>query len=140
MLTNKKHIAFIDEYFLNGFNATQAYKSVYKKVTDASAAERGSKLLRNVNVAEEIARRQAVNAQKFEIKKEDLAKDLLDIKDRCKKDLPPTAVKAIEVLNRMFGFDAPTKIEHSGDVNFNLNIPGLTQDDEQVDGDESGEE
>jgi hypothetical protein len=127
---SKKHLAFIDAYFTNGFNATQAYKSVYKKVTDASAAERGSKLLRHVNVAPEVARRQAVNSANFEIKKEDLMKDLMDIKNNCKTSFPPSAIKAIEVLNKMNGFDQPTKIEHSGDMSINIGIVKPTDDDE----------
>lgn len=127
---SKKHLAFINEYFANGFNATRAYKSVYKKVTEASAAERGSKLLRHVNVAPIIKKMQEENAKKFEIRKEDLANDLLDIKNSCKQAFPPTAVKAIEVLNKMYGFDAPKlqKIEHSGDMSISISV--IKPDDE----------
>jgi phage terminase small subunit len=125
---NKKHLAFVDAYFLNGFNGKQAYLSVYKNVTDTAAEAAASRLLSTVKVAKEVADRQAVTAAKFEIKKEELMKDLLEIKNDCKKSFPPSAIKAIEVLNKMNGFDAPTKIEHSGELNIGLKIPGLDLD------------
>jgi hypothetical protein len=43
MALNNKQIAFIDEYFVNGFNGTKAYLSVYKGVTDETAQRNASK-------------------------------------------------------------------------------------------------
>jgi hypothetical protein len=126
---NKKHLAFVDAYFLNGFNGKQAYLSVYKDVKDTAAEAAASRLLSTVKVAKEVADRQAVTAAKFEIKKEDLMKDLLHIKNKNLDAFPPSAIKAIEVLNKMNGFDAPTKIEHSGDLNINLKIPGMDEEE-----------
>lgn len=123
-----KQQRFVNEYLID-LNAKQA--AIRAGYSPISAEFQGSKLLAMSKVSQEIAKKQANLAKKFEIKKEDLAQDLLDIKESCKKDLPPTAVKAIEVLNKMFGFDAPTKIEHSGDLNINLSIPGLTALDDE---------
>jgi hypothetical protein len=126
MITNKKHLAFIDAYFLNGFNGKQAYLSVYKNVTDTAAEAAASRLLSTVKVAKEVADRQAVTAAKFEITKEELLRDLLDIKNDCKKGFPPSALQAIKLLNQMLGYDAPTKVEHSGEmrsVNINYILP-----------------
>ena len=49
-MTNKQRM-FADEYLVNGLNATQAYKAVYKNVKkDETARAAGSRLLANVNV------------------------------------------------------------------------------------------
>jgi phage terminase small subunit len=105
-----KHKAFCDEYLSNGLNATQAYKSVYKtndKVSEASA----SRLLLNVKVKEYIQQQQEKTAKRLEIKKEDLIQDLLTIKENNMEDAPPFAIKAIEVINKMLGFNASEKQE-----------------------------
>jgi phage terminase small subunit len=105
-----KHKAFCDEYLSNGLNATQAYKSVYKtndKVSEASA----SRLLLNVKVKEYIQKQQEKTAKRLEIRKEDLIQDLLTIKENNMEDAPPFAIKAIEVINKMLGFNASEKQE-----------------------------
>lgn len=47
---NPKHQAFADEY-LRHWNATRAYKSIHPQVTERSAWQSGSRLLRNEKVA-----------------------------------------------------------------------------------------
>jgi len=108
MSLSAKHKAFCDEYLSNGLNATQAYKSVYKtndKVSEASA----SRLLLNVKIKEYIQQEQEKTAQRLELKKEDLIHDLIDIKNNNKGIRDTIAMKAIEVINKMCGFDAPIK-------------------------------
>jgi phage terminase small subunit len=54
-LKNKRHLAFADEYLVNGHNATQAYLSVYKSVKKKTTAEvNGSKLLSKIEIKEYI--------------------------------------------------------------------------------------
>lgn len=48
-----KHQAFVAEY-LTCWNATEAYRRVYPKSSDAAAASNGYKLLRNAEIAEAI--------------------------------------------------------------------------------------
>lgn len=48
-----KHRAFIDEYFLNGYNATRAYMKIYPKSGYESARALASALLTNVNIKAE---------------------------------------------------------------------------------------
>jgi hypothetical protein len=43
------------------------------------------------------------------LKKEDLIQDLIDIKNNNKGVRDAMAMKAIEILNKMSGFDAPIK-------------------------------
>jgi phage terminase small subunit len=110
MNLSAKHKAFCDEYLSNGLNATQAYKSVYKtndKVSEASA----SRLLLNVKVKDYLQKQQEKTAKRLEIRKEDLIQDLLTIKENNMEDAPPFAIKAIEVINKMLGFNATEKQE-----------------------------
>lgn len=48
---NKRHQKFAQEY-LKDFNATRAYKAIYKTRNDKTAASNGAKLLRNAKVQE----------------------------------------------------------------------------------------
>jgi phage terminase small subunit len=103
-----KHKAFCDEYLSNGMNATQAYKSVYKtndKVSEASS----SRLLLNVKIKSYIQQQQEKTAERLEITKEGLLQDLIQIKENNIETRPATAMKAIEIINKMSGFDAPIK-------------------------------
>lgn len=108
MNLSAKHKAFCDEYLANGMNATQAYKSIYKtndKVSEASA----SRLLLNVKLKEYIQEQQETTAQRLQITKEELLNDLVEIKNNNKGIRDGVAMKAIEIINKMSGFDAPIK-------------------------------
>jgi phage terminase small subunit len=112
MSLSAKHKAFCDEYLSNGLNATQAYKSVYKtndKVAEASA----SRLLLNVKVKEYLQIEGEKTAQKLQITKEELLIDLVDIKNNNKGVRDAISMKAIELISKMSGFDAPTRQEIS---------------------------
>jgi phage terminase small subunit len=110
MKLSAKHKAFCDEYLANGMNALQAYKSVYK-VADKVAGASGVRLLDNVNVKEYLQIEGQKTAEKLQITKEELLRDLQDIKNRNKGVRDQTAMKAIEIINKMSGFDAPVKSE-----------------------------
>jgi phage terminase small subunit len=110
MKLSPKHKAFCDEYLSNGMNALQAYKSIYK-VSDKVAGASGVRLLDNVNVKEYLQIEGQKTAEKLQITKEELLRDLQDIKDRNKGVRDQTAMKAIEIINKMSGFDAPVKSE-----------------------------
>ena len=103
-----KQKLFCEHYLSNGLNATQAYKSVYN-VSDKAAGASGARLLENVSIREYISKQQEKTAKKLQIKKEDLIQDLIEIKEQNKKDAPPFAIKAIEVINKMLGFNEPEK-------------------------------
>jgi len=108
MSLSPKHKAFCDEYLANGMNATQAYKSVYK-VTDKVAGASGVRLLENVRVKEYLKQEGEKTAERLNITKEELLRDLQDIKNNNKGIRDGIAIKAIEVINKMSGFDAPIK-------------------------------
>jgi phage terminase small subunit len=107
-----KHKAFCDEYLANGLNATQAYKSVYK-TTDKVSEASSSRLLLNVKVKEYLQQEGQKTAERLQITKEELLNDLVEIKNNNKGIRDVTAMKAIELISKMSGFDAPTRQEIS---------------------------
>ena len=108
MNLSAKHKAFCDEYLANGMNATQAYKSVYK-TNDKVAGASGGRLLENVKIKEYIQEQQETTAERLQISKEELLNDLVEIKNNNKGVRDGVAMKAIEIINKMSGFDAPIK-------------------------------
>jgi len=112
MSLSAKHKAFCDEYLSNGMNALQAYKSVYK-VSDKVAGASGVRLLDNVNIKEYLQEQGEKTAERLQITKEELLNDLVDIKNNNKGIRDVTAMKAIELISKMSGFDAPTRQEIS---------------------------
>ena len=91
-------------------NATRAYATVYK-VNDRVAGPSGDRLLKNVKVEEYLQEQKQNLAKRLNITKEEILLDLQDIKDRNKGVRDATAMKAIEIINKMSGFDAPVKSE-----------------------------
>lgn len=110
MSLSAKHKAFCDEYLANGMNATRAYATVYK-VNDKVAGPSGDRLLKNVKVEEYLQQERENLAKRLNITKEEILLDLQDIKNRNKGVRDATAMKAIEIINKMSGFDAPVKSE-----------------------------
>jgi phage terminase small subunit len=109
----EKQSRFIDEYMVNGFNARLAYMSVYPVSSESTADANASRLLSNAKVKEEISRRQEENRKKYEVTKEEVVEVVKSIMINNRKDAPPFALKAAEILNKMFGFNAADKVELS---------------------------
>jgi phage terminase small subunit len=107
-----KHKAFCDEYLSNGMNATQAYKTVYG-VSDKVAESSGARLIRNDKVMEYLQQEGEKTAERLQITKEGLLNDLQDIKMRNLGSRDQLSIKAIELISKMSGFDAPTRQEIS---------------------------
>lgn len=77
-MTNKQK-AFVDEYLID-FNATRAYKTVYKNVkSDDVAAQAGSRLLRNVKVEEYLNKRMKDREKRTEITQDKVLNELAQI-------------------------------------------------------------
>ena len=74
-LTEKQKI-FADEYLMD-LNATRAYKAAYPKVKkDSTAAQAGSRMLRNVKVADYIRERMEEREKRTEITQDRVLKEL----------------------------------------------------------------
>ena len=126
MSLSQRHRMFCDEYLSNGMNGTQAYKKVYK-VSDKVAGASSARLLDNANIKKYLQEQQEIISQRLEIKKEDLIQDLIDIKNNNKEDAPPFAIKAIEVINKMLGYNATEKSE----VTINQEQPLFLDDEDE---------
>lgn len=135
-LKNKKHEAFCVSYMKNNHNATKAYCEVYG-VGDGTGGVNGFKLLKNAKIVARIDYLQSQIAKKVMITREELIMDLIDIKNNNKIEFSPSALKAIEIINKMCGFNEPEKIEHSGIIR--LGIPGVIDNTKSIEEEESGE-
>ena len=108
---NPKHKLFCEVYMANGMNATNAYRTVYKTKHQRTSEAAGGRLLQNVEVKAYLKELQQKTAQTLNITKEELIKDLADIKNNNKDEQPNVATKAIEVLNKMLGYNEPEKVD-----------------------------
>lgn len=133
MINNAKHKLFADTYLSNGMNATQAYLSVYKSVKNIKTAEAASsRLLSNVKVTDYIQKEQNKASQKLGVTRDEIIADLKQIKDDCKAkgEYPPHALKAIEILNKMLGFNEPEQIHVKNTWSIGFDIP-IDKDEEE---------
>lgn len=103
-MLNNRQLRFIDEYMIDS-NASAAY--VRAGYSPNNPDGNSYKLLRNPEIAEEIKRRQESITKKVMISREQIIQDLLEIKNDNKQERPLISIKAIEVINRMLGFDEP---------------------------------
>ena len=103
-----KHEMFCQEYMVNGFNASAAYKKIYQ-VSDKQAESNGSRLMGNDKIKTRLDELKKETQQYYRITKEELLNDLKDIKDNNKGIRDGIAMKAIEIISKMSGFDAPIK-------------------------------
>ena len=103
---SNKHKAFVLEYCSNGYNATKAYRTVYKGCSDKTAEVNGCVLLRNTKI------KQAIDGFVAETKDKagwtiELAQQKLIHAHNTAEALnqPAVMVSSIVSINRMFGLD-----------------------------------
>ena len=126
-----KHMSFVDEYLSNGMNATQAYLSIYKNVkNELTAKTNASRLLSKANIQEAIRAERDKTSTKLEITRESLLEDLKRIQANTESTNPNAALKAVDLIIKMLGFNAPIKNEtkFSGEVDINK-LFGFDEDD-----------
>ena len=131
---NAKQIAFCNEYLSNGLNGTQAALKAYPNSDYNSAMVMASNLLRKPKIQSYLAEAQAITAKKQDITKEGLIKDLNAIK--LKGEVGDTfevrnALKAIEMITKMLGFNAPEQSEITFKVEQPLFGPLLSKDEQK---------
>ena len=100
-----KQQRFIDEYLVDGNATRAAIAAGYSKKTAYSIGEEN---LRKPEIKAEIERIRAEQSKKLEITREGLLSDLMDIAKDNKKNFPPSAIKAIEVILKVQGWDKPS--------------------------------
>ena len=118
ILTEKQEL-FAIQYVLNGRNASQAYRDVYKPkdtIKETTVWRTGHHVLHNAKV----------NARVHELMMQTFTGGILSVEER-KKILSERAAegcaKSMDMLNKMDG-QYITKVEHSGEVTggFTLNL------------------
>lgn len=110
MALNNKQRKFIDEY-LKDMNATQA--AIRAGYSASTAKQQGSRLLTNVDVENEIKRRQAISSNKADKTREQVIKDLQTVIDMylTAGRNTPNALKAIDMLSKLQGWYSAEKQE-----------------------------
>ena len=115
----EKQKVFADEYLID-LNATRAYKVAYPTVkNDDTAAQAGSRMLRNVKVAEYIQKRIQERQKRTEITQDRVLNELAamafaDVAEAVEIRLKPSdKLKALELLGRHLGM-FKDKVEVSG--------------------------
>ncbi len=112
-----KYEAFINQYLINGQNATEAYMTVFQQFNVETAKANGSRLLTKANVKALLQVKQEEIRRKYDVKKEDLIKVLKDLLEQTIADNDrPNLLKTVTELNKMIGSYAP--------VESNVNLKG----------------
>lgn len=102
--TFDKYKLVIDEYFINGFNGTKAYQSVYPKSSPSSADASFRNILEIPRITEYINSKQSEIATDNDIKLSDVVKELIEIKDIAKKTNKLTdAINALKEISKLSG-------------------------------------
>lgn len=124
-----KQERFCQEYVID-CNATQA--AVRAGYSAKTADVSGPRLLGNVRVGARIRELQVEGAKKINITREWITNELIEIQSGSKTTYPPSSLKALEMLAKMYGLNEPEKIEISGELNQNifLSLNGLEQNNE----------
>jgi hypothetical protein len=119
---NLKHKKFADEYIKNGFNGKQAYQKIYPDVKDSTALSNSSKLLNDANIKQYILDIQKKVEERSMITKEEIIQRLLQIQDLHWLDTKgaPSAVRALENINKMLGYNNPEELNINGEITFNI--------------------
>ena len=114
MSLKPEHIVFSENYVIH-WNATKAYQFAYPDSSYDSARVNASKLLTNTNILayieeiqKDLSKLAGVSAlgNILELKK------ILEVDDNKEaKERAGDSIKALEVINKMLGFNAPEKSE-----------------------------
>ncbi len=102
--TFEKYKTVIDEWFVNGFNGTQAYLKYYTKVSEDTAAVKFSELVRIGKVDEYLKSKQATTANKAQMTYEDNLNKLEQLRVKAEDSgRYNDAINAIREMNKMLG-------------------------------------
>ena len=115
-----KQKSFCEHYLANGMNATKACKDA--GYSEKSAMEQGYQLLQNTSVQAFLTTKQVETSKRLEVTKESLIEDLLAIKSMCMADPRSmnNSIKAIETINKMLGYNSPTKVDNTHTLNTSI--------------------
>ena len=99
-------------FILDGLSGTQAYLKVHPKVTAASAATLGHRLLRKVNIAEAIEEGRNLLRTEATMSRQEKREILAGIaRGKVKDTKASDRNQAIKIDNQMTGDEAPIRVE-----------------------------
>lgn len=102
--TFEKYKMVIDEYFVNGFNGTQAYLKYYTKVSEDTAAVKFSELVRIGKVETYVKSKQTTTANKAQMTFENNLNKLEELRIKAEdSERYNDAINAIKEQNKMLG-------------------------------------
>lgn len=118
-LTQKQE-NFCQEYVICG-NASEAYRKAYNSVGKLeTTSKRAYELLQNPVIKDRINELKSNVSKNMQIEREEIINNLKQVVDKYLLDgrLTTNALKAIEILNKMLGWNEPDKhqVEHKGVV------------------------
>ncbi|MCG9971005.1 terminase small subunit [Christiangramia crocea] len=100
--TFEKYKLVIDEYLVNGFNGTQAYKKFYPNCSEETAKVNFSKILTITNVADYMKEKQKDTSNKLQITLESQILELNELKDMAKiAEKYNDAINAVKEQNKL---------------------------------------
>jgi phage terminase small subunit len=109
---NEKHKLFVEEWLINGMNASAAYQKIYPNVNELTARANGARLLAKDNIKEFINSKQQETSTRNNITKDQILTVVFDIMSNAPKH--SDRLKASEILLKALGMNMPEKTEISG--------------------------
>jgi phage terminase small subunit len=118
-----KQEKFCQEYVTTN-SKTAAYRAAYNtaNMKDETVNNKAYQLSNRDDIRARISQLKEKDAKKYEITKDFIVKELLWVIENAKysEKIDFNAInKASDTLNKMFGHNAPEKVEHSGELNIN---------------------
>lgn len=105
----------VDEAFSNGFNWTRAYMTIMGVEKPEMAKRAVYRMKQSKEVEDYIAFKESEIQIKYNIDKDKIIRELVDLIDDCKNQTATdrnNLIKGIDMLNKMFGYYTPEKHEH----------------------------
>ena len=134
----KQDLLFIDEYFANGFNGSQAYSTVFttQRLTPTNAKYHAYRLLNKTEVKVEVQKRWDELKDANIIRREEM---LMELKETyftaIRQQDHQLLLKTIDMINKMQG-NYTTIIDATLSGNINITIPGLIEEDKKEEDDD----
>jgi hypothetical protein len=126
----------VDTAFSNGMNWTRAYMDVMGVESPDIAKRSVYKMKQSKEVEDYIKFKESELELKYGVNKDKIVRDLIDMIDDCKNPLTATDrhnwLKGLDMLNKMFGYYTPEKVEHKHDgIVINIVKPKKDEDIEE---------
>lgn len=135
---SNRHMAFVDEYMVNGRNATAAYADTYPKAARRTCEQNGFMLLKKPEVKAEIEKREIELREKNKVTVEMLTEKLLNIANNASEFAPGASVSALKLIAQIHGLDTPKETTQelsteTGPLEIKINIVKNKEDESNTD-------